>query len=171
MIATLEYRTGNDVNAFFEDAQHQLLLCNAVHLVLEPGDGTRYELTVVELPSERKTQVMCFTAGGFCPPSRCEPASTAARSTATAWSSRPPSVRTTRRLTFCRRPSSRPVAQAHFWRTWSRALRAATPEGPRRPGRPGQRKPSTARLQPRPPFCRSGPGPLALALRALRPLR
>lgn len=65
MISTLEYRAGNDVKAFFEDAQHLLLRDNTAHLVLESGDATRYELTIVELPGEHKTQVMCFTGGGF----------------------------------------------------------------------------------------------------------
>jgi len=63
MISTLEYQAGNSSDVFFEDAQHVLLRDNAVHLVLEPGDATRYELTIVELPAGSLTPELAKAFG------------------------------------------------------------------------------------------------------------
>ena len=46
------YVKGDDVNKFFASAHAVMMMEGFVHLQLEPGDVTRYELTITELDKD-----------------------------------------------------------------------------------------------------------------------
>ena len=48
----MTYVKGDDVSEFFASAHSELLEVGFVHLQLEPGDVTRYELTVTEFKKD-----------------------------------------------------------------------------------------------------------------------